>query len=1773
MNRTGIYSSGLALSADDSTARTPIPLFLRSRGIRINGRSDVRLAVTCSGSCDCSPSSGQGSGKITDGSGDYSNDEDCSWLISSSTEIRLSFTSFDTEAGYDYVTINRCTSSLCSSVEQIARLSGSMSSSKVYTSSTGYLQVLFTSDDSVLGSGFVATWGIVVPYSTMPIGSGAPLPMPGTQECGNWTKLSDNHEDSAAGPLGRMGAHAVKFMQPSGEEALMFFGGAEYDGRLPTQIWKYVPVKASWSIMPFNDGPQGRIHHSMVRVTHKDGASRIVLFAGQDFNGMALQDMWICHPESNDESKRWLSVNINGPHVPQPRYGHAMVTTNRSTLMMFGGLDSSDDSISDLWEFSLSWDVDDLYRPNGRWTPRTPVSSTVPDARSYHSMACLNGVDLLLFGGECNDREIRNDLWHFNDANSTWTVVMEPGSANSQRPARRFQQNMIQVGPTALMFGGLGQTGGGMADMWELIAKGYETNLIARWRSINTRGPSFRHKTTMVEMSGGVFMFGGFHSGDFLNDLWFFSACVCVEGYQRGPFEDVYKCQTCPLNTYKDTTELKPCSKCPVRSYSDPSTGASSVWNCTCESGYYRELSTKCSSCPPGTYKLDGNSPCFECAAGSFSALSAASGCSLCQSGSQSAPGSPSCKCVEGYARQSWACVPCMPGSYKDHLSNDPCTLCPRHSNSGIGSISVLNCSCPRGYSGERNGVSCIPCAFGYAKPAAGPGLCTICPPGTYTLLKNASTECILCPPGKFSNVSGHYFSGEQEQHLEMACTPCPEASLTTAPGAHRLDNCTCGRGYEPSSSFLQSAALPSHQKNNDTLCLPCPKGSYQSIIGFRSCSLCEPGTFSDLQAASACQDCPHDTYSQRQGSWDCTLCPFDHKITEIVVQGKSTFTLPTYYRLISNESQCWSTCNGILSCTGSGFSARLTFGNVERISGMYEPWLETTTIAGAEITDYGVGYNPSFRPQIECLLRAEFIIPLKQCFNGTIESNATRINCTMNSSSGTNNAPGPWDLFNKKIGVYLQDLTWAGARQELLAVVANTVSSPLASTKESECSCAPGYHGGDVSSCKPCAPGAYKDFIGPGVPVLSNGLVDFICRGCEAGKYGELSAQVNCSLCPRNTFSRSVGATEQSTCQDCPTNSQSPEGSSIRYNCSCNAGYTSDGGILVGPDLTFFRCRPCYAGLYKDWAGKEMCKECPDHSSSLAGSARLVHCTCIPGYTGPNGTVCVTCKPGKFKPTSGPQECTLCPQGKYSAAIGAVTEDTCLPCPKNKTTLTAGMQFVATCKCQAGFGPLGQDCGACTVGTYKSSIGDYDCDLCAAGTFSDRIGTKECSNCPGGTYRGASGGTSSKACLPCSRDSDSAAGSVVAADCLCNKGFSGPEGGPCLACTLGTYKKENGSALCTLCPANTYSETFASENLDSCLGCPNLTRSVPGSRDKKNCVCLPGYSGANGGPCIACLPGTYKQINGSSACVSCAAGKYSPTPTAISDSTCELCPSDSHSAEGSINVLQCMCNLGYTGVPPSPCAPCLKGSYKATVGSLPCDLCVSGTYLSGIAQAAATNCNACPANTTSNAGSSNITQCICIPGYSGINGEACTPCPSGTYKASNGSETCISCNAGTYSAVFAATSSITCLNCHNNSFSRSRSTDITDCKCIMGYTGPDGVGCRACSAGFFKQVNGSDACLACPPGKYNTLKASLSEKACSACLNSSYSPAGSDSLTDCICNAGYTGLHGQPCTPCVGGWKSANGSSACVLCMRGKYSLASSALSPDICYPCREFR
>lgn len=86
--------------------------------------ANASATVTCSGDCECTPSTGTTSGNISDGPSDYANNADCSWLISSSSEIHLAFTSFHLDTSNDAVQINECLSPACASARELARLSG-----------------------------------------------------------------------------------------------------------------------------------------------------------------------------------------------------------------------------------------------------------------------------------------------------------------------------------------------------------------------------------------------------------------------------------------------------------------------------------------------------------------------------------------------------------------------------------------------------------------------------------------------------------------------------------------------------------------------------------------------------------------------------------------------------------------------------------------------------------------------------------------------------------------------------------------------------------------------------------------------------------------------------------------------------------------------------------------------------------------------------------------------------------------------------------------------------------------------------------------------------------------------------------------------------------------------------------------------------------------------------------------------------------------------------------------------------------------------------------------------------------------------------------------------------------------------------------------------------------------------------------------------------------------------------------------------------------------
>jgi hypothetical protein len=295
---------------------------------------------------------------------------------------------------------------------------------------------------------------------------------------------------------------------------------------------------------------------------------------------------------------------------------------------------------------------------------------------------------------------------------------------------------------------------------------------------------------------------------------------------------------------------------------------------------------------------------------------------------------------------------------------------------------------------------------------------------------------------------------------------------------------------------------------------------------------------------------------------------------------------------------------------------------------------------------------------------------------------------------------------------------------------------------------------------------------------------------------------------------------------------------------------------------------------------------------------------------------------------------CDDCAAGKYSSLSN------CIDCPGNSSSWEASTAQ-SSCACNVGYtGPAGGLCPPCVAGTYKTSIGSAACTACGAGTYSETEGASTCINClagkysatggargclscPAGKYSTAIQASSEATCLSCPGNSMSITGSTEVSSCQCEAGYSGPDGGACLACAAGSHKATAGSAACTFCPA--------------------YSSSPPGSDALADCQCEAGYSGPDGGACLACAAGSYKNTTGSAACTFCGVGFYS---NATATDACQACvTSKTTPEEQSVSVAQCVCKAGF-GLQMTTPGTCPGGQFVPFTGTSTCSTCVNGKSL-----------------------------------------------------------------------------------------------------------------------------------------------------------------------------------------------------------------------------------
>ena len=513
---------------------------------------------------------------------------------------------------------------------------------------------------------------------------------------------------------------------------------------------------------------------------------------------------------------------------------------------------------------------------------------------------------------------------------------------------------------------------------------------------------------------------------------------------------------------------------------------------------------------------------------------------------------------------------------------------------------------------------------------------------------------------------------------------------------------------------------------------------------------------------------------------------------------------------------------------------------------------------------------------------------------------------------------------------------------------------------------------------------------------------------------------------------------------------------------------------------------------------------------------------------------------------------------------------------------LTPMMQ--QNCTCNAGFGGtivyIGDECTACTAGTYSPMSAPGDCAQCDDTT---------CGWCRQNM-------TCSSACASPALTSDPLVPNSTLY-CLCGIGYEGPigGGGPCWPCPAGTFKGLlTGS--CQPCSPDSYSPGTMSLDIPAalCYPCPIGTGTVGNfSTQLSDCMCQPGQG-------IVYL--------------------------SYSDPSYFFYPFD-----GSVNYFFFQLADQSDNPSASPCAPCEPGKYTPGLGTAPCSFCPPGTYgnLTG-----ASFCNACPPNATTLPGALALEECTCIPGFEpagdnrSLSGAAgCLPCPQGSFSnaatvAYTNSGICLlapgnstiapgaaqynceagfsttrlppftctpcltvsNCEAGYYFMACTSDSPSVCVPCADYSTSPEYSYGKESCTCNAGYYGPNGGPCTPCTVGQYKDTSGNTSCIICPRDASNGT--ALASPLASTALNDCTCPPGwfidptvgacpgdpdpndacgvVPSPTGCsMCLPGYYAAQlGQTaCEPCPNAtYQSAAGQSVCTLCTRAAVTLGIAA-------------
>ena len=1137
------------------------------------------------------------------------------------------------------------------------------------------------------------------------------------------------------------------------------------------------------------------------------------------------------------------------------------------------------------------------------------------------------------------------------------------------------------------------------------------------------------------------------------------------------------QCSVCAAG-FTTTTNAPSCTPCTVcaagQSVSSACTTTSDATCSACVAGTSFSTTTNagtcssCSTCNAGTYVstnclVASDIVCSGCTAGStYSTTSNAGSCASCSVCSTGTYVSSACT-----VSSNSVCTPCVAGSTYSTTTNagscSSCTVCPAgqyRSSACTATANAVCVACTSGVNycllGSTAPVTCNVCQPGTAVTTvcttSAAASCTACVSGTsYSTTTNSPscTACGTCP-------NGNYVASFCNTTANIVCAQCPAGSVCSNPATANVTTCPLSN-YCPAGTYVLTACAAGSYCPNTTSQLACSSGNF-CPTGSTAQNACPAGsvcpTTTQKLACNSTYYCPAGSTAQVL----CSVGSYCSTPNTTVVCGSGYFcpTGSIAQTLCAVGSYC-ATPSSQTACSSTNYCPAGSTAQTPCPAGFFCPNPSTQTActlgsycaAGsiAQTTCASGYYCPNATVQIACpagsfcLSGSTAPTTCAICAAGLYQTSACTASANTTCQACSSGSYCPTNSLSQTpcaVGYVCPTPS---------VQMACNLTNYCPASSVSQVSCAIGSYCPNASIQLLCAPGSYCP---AGSTNQTTCAVGYVCANpsqqtaCTSGNYCPAGSTTQIA-CLAGSFC-STPATQVA----CTTPNYCPASSTTQALCSAGFYCPNTTAKLACPGSSY-----CVAGVTAPTAC-DVCVTGQYIASVCTASANVVcpACANLPAnavYSGVGTTVsnCPwVCNPSYYSNTS---QCLGCPAGSWCNANVKNT------CPTNAYSAAMSLSQNA-CLCQPGYFGNG------------SISGTSPCPMCVAGNF-----------CPGGN---------NNISIACPTNFSSPVGASSYADCQCIPGYLRVDNATCQLCAPGQVCL---SGAVSSCPPNSYAPS--------------------GSSSLSDCVCNPGFYGPAGGTCTQCPANSF--CPGGNVKTQCTANAVSPVQSTnatacycdrgyqgVANVACVACPANTWCWTGVLNNcpantsspplsnwwLNCTCVPGYTGPDGSACGPCMAGTSKSANGSASCTTCPVKTYC----PMASVNPTACPlTNSTSPAGSINISQCQCLPGYSG---SQCSPCPSTSY-----------CPGGAAAYV-----------CPNSGYTTaSASTLASQCTCPAN-SALNGSGVCECALGYQYVVDGASPagwrCNVCPVNSY-CIRGILNP-----CPTFSTAPAGTSSYLGCTC-------------------------------------------------------